>query len=1011
MKHIQWSFCVPKVVIAFMGFLLASHSAIAQSIDIAPMTWTPRADWLNVVTVYGADPTGTADSTTAIQNALNAAAVKYAPKRTVYFPAGTYKITSTLTWGGVTSAEFVGCGRNTILKWAGASGGAMLWSTGCDRSQFIGIAWDGNNLAGCGILDLPSNHYETHLRHTNESFKNFTASGSYIAGRTGLPAAGIACGFNPGTSPTAEEFLMNCLFYNCDCGAVVGYEQGNCYMWTFKKCEFEDCGYGIWSSSGEVIASDSHFSNSTYQDILAGNTCRAHRCTSVGSGMFFDGVAGGAAMRFAVNDCWIDSWTGTTSGAVQFTDRGGTILTDNIFTHAPSTTPPIFINNSPNNPYNLFLSNNYCPTTTTLVNTPPNPSSNIITAPSGALNGVLTSPLQTFLSSTWPADSTHILDVTKAPYTADSTGVVDATATIQQAITDARTANNGSIVYFPLGGYKISSTLTVSGGNYTLEGCGYGSEIRWYGPAAGTMMSVTTPQNITIRQMTLQGVDVTTSGIVETSTGASNVVYDAIFYGLVTPGNPGVITRTNGPGLTLSNLPAGSVVSIPVISSPVVVNDCGAATILEDWGDTGMLTVKGATHPKTGFFGILVGELGNSADTTNYNININDNQDLVFGDYYDESNWNSLNLQRGSGTGSGRVTVNYIKQFSLSTASPTTVNINNYQGRVMVSAPFMYGNGSAATISQTGTNAVDLILNSIFFGCGVPPTISTTSANLIQLNDFYDLTGVYNPVYMPELQPTGWGLSTAQAYDHFRQLDAVDFSLNYGIGQLATNPSVELDAANPNPLTAIGYTPAGWTVSSALAAGGGARNLTVTSGASPFGAGAQSMLWVDTTGSTSGSSLSVNQYLTASPATSSGIMTFDFRLNASGTATDVRIRSSAGSAVSSNLRISRTGSSAGLLGQVGGREGTLTSLTVGTWYRVHVVMAAPNTTAGATVYLTPWVGTAPGATTSYSVDGVATVQTIGFNRIFLTTANGPGAAQSVNIDNMGLITNALQFNP
>lgn len=52
---------------------------------------------LNVIT-FGADPTGSADSTTAIQNALNTAATT---GQVVYLPAGRYKITDTLqvNWG------------------------------------------------------------------------------------------------------------------------------------------------------------------------------------------------------------------------------------------------------------------------------------------------------------------------------------------------------------------------------------------------------------------------------------------------------------------------------------------------------------------------------------------------------------------------------------------------------------------------------------------------------------------------------------------------------------------------------------------------------------------------------------------------------------------------------------------------------------------------------------------------------------------------------------------------
>lgn len=53
---------------------------------------------------YGADPTGTNDSTTQIQNAINAGT-------SIYIPAGTYKISSTLVDNGVTKI-FYGDGHN-----------------------------------------------------------------------------------------------------------------------------------------------------------------------------------------------------------------------------------------------------------------------------------------------------------------------------------------------------------------------------------------------------------------------------------------------------------------------------------------------------------------------------------------------------------------------------------------------------------------------------------------------------------------------------------------------------------------------------------------------------------------------------------------------------------------------------------------------------------------------------------------------------------------------------------
>lgn len=82
------------------------------------------------VTAWGADPTGSADSTTAIQNAINSFN-NTIQGGTVFFPAGTYKISSTLTVT-VHSLTLLGVGSGynndvstfsmgSSLSWAGPS--------------------------------------------------------------------------------------------------------------------------------------------------------------------------------------------------------------------------------------------------------------------------------------------------------------------------------------------------------------------------------------------------------------------------------------------------------------------------------------------------------------------------------------------------------------------------------------------------------------------------------------------------------------------------------------------------------------------------------------------------------------------------------------------------------------------------------------------------------------------------------------------------------------------------
>lgn len=69
----------------------------------------------NVVTGYGADPSGAADSTAAIQNAINAA--QSAGQGVVYLPAGIYKVSPV----GANYYSLKISGSNLVLRGAGAS--------------------------------------------------------------------------------------------------------------------------------------------------------------------------------------------------------------------------------------------------------------------------------------------------------------------------------------------------------------------------------------------------------------------------------------------------------------------------------------------------------------------------------------------------------------------------------------------------------------------------------------------------------------------------------------------------------------------------------------------------------------------------------------------------------------------------------------------------------------------------------------------------------------------------
>jgi len=230
---------IPAVssAIILILLLLSCTATRAQSVNIAPMTWTPRPDWIVVTGTftynginYHAAGDGVTDDTAAIQAALNVGTTltgttsmngKIIAAKAVYLPAGTYKITSTLHWRNFWGGYLVGCGCNTTIQWYGGSGASMFWADGAAWARFVGITWDGRNIASCAYQHMNNNSfYAGRCRHENEAFKNFTISGSYMPGMV-LPASGIISGISDivtgtnryaiasGTSLTPGVLAMN----------------------------------------------------------------------------------------------------------------------------------------------------------------------------------------------------------------------------------------------------------------------------------------------------------------------------------------------------------------------------------------------------------------------------------------------------------------------------------------------------------------------------------------------------------------------------------------------------------------------------------------------------------------------------------------------------------------------------------------------------------------------------------------------------------------------------------
>jgi len=135
---------------------------------------------VNVVTAFGADPTGAADSTTAIQNAANLAVQRFPITDTsfygnavLYFPAGVYRLTERITMGG----------SPLTIKGEGQGVTTLIWD---DSATSAGIEWTGV---------ARTQDFYRYSPLTVKDLTLFATSGTTIVGSVGLSAS---FSFQPG---------------------------------------------------------------------------------------------------------------------------------------------------------------------------------------------------------------------------------------------------------------------------------------------------------------------------------------------------------------------------------------------------------------------------------------------------------------------------------------------------------------------------------------------------------------------------------------------------------------------------------------------------------------------------------------------------------------------------------------------------------------------------------------------------------------------------------------------
>jgi hypothetical protein len=174
----------------------------------------PAFSAFNVI-AYGADPTGTNDSTSAIQSAFNAAIA--AQSGTVYFPPGYYLVTSTITvaCNGTNGVNVIGASGSgngvSCIDYQGPDGTACFAITGMNNSHWQGI---GVNLGGTGAANQVAFDFQTTSSEVNQAGNlmqciNVSLQGTG-GGHIGFRLGQYSTGYTDEGSNIADTTLLHC---------------------------------------------------------------------------------------------------------------------------------------------------------------------------------------------------------------------------------------------------------------------------------------------------------------------------------------------------------------------------------------------------------------------------------------------------------------------------------------------------------------------------------------------------------------------------------------------------------------------------------------------------------------------------------------------------------------------------------------------------------------------------------------------------------------------------------
>jgi hypothetical protein len=310
----------------------------------------------NVKTLYGAAGDGTTDDTTAVRNAIVAASA--AGGGIVYLPAGTYKISGTLTLGSNMELRGAGIGATKI---------APAFATATQR--VVDNDWTNGNVS-IGIRDLTIDRSGANVQHgiLLNGVDGLTVDHVRISG---MPSANAGCVSVSQVGPTTRLESKNVRVTNCDFrdtsnyGVVFGYVTGAVISGcTFYNSYREAVGvepvtgtvaqnitvtgntiYGSATSAGSAtgLLVITNSSGGTFTSVTVSGNSIDGGPTAIASdaspGIFVQGATSGVTI--SGNTIRRTNGPGIATGAVGATTNGLVVSNNNVYTgnQGTNTTP------------------------------------------------------------------------------------------------------------------------------------------------------------------------------------------------------------------------------------------------------------------------------------------------------------------------------------------------------------------------------------------------------------------------------------------------------------------------------------------------------------------------------------------------------------------------------------------------------------------------------------------------------------------------------------------------